>query len=54
MVDGRPQVKWRCFCSLIDLNGKFPREGYGVVRGGEVPSFQNKKVSSSRERQRAA
>jgi hypothetical protein len=50
MVDGRPQVKWRSFCSVDGVDGKFPREGHGVERGGEAPSFQNKKVSSSRER----
>lgn len=47
MLDGRPQVKWRCFCSVTGVKGRFPREGHGVAKGGEAPSFQNKKVSSS-------
>lgn len=49
LVDGHMMTRWRVFCTLHGVEGKFPREGYGAAAGGEAPSFQSKKVSKKQQ-----
>ena len=43
-VNGLTESRWRCYCSLPWVNGRFPRVGHGFREGEEPPAFKSKKV----------
>lgn len=43
-IAGKMQPGWSYTCTVSAIEGRFPRQGYGIDQGGVAPVFETKKV----------